>query len=587
MIDFKMIFFENRSISALACILASASLLGLAAPALAQTASQVTRQSYAPPVIRPVSGGLALPVTAGLTAPAGADKLRVTPSGLEVEGGLPGLAPETTEIEARLKDKRVTGADLFAAARDLEAAYARAGYLLVRVSLPPQTIKDKRPLRLVITRGYVESIDTSALPQGARGRVEAILAPLVGRPEITRTELERRLLLAGDTPGVLLRSTLKAGDKPGATVIVVDGGYDPVTASLSLDNSLSKELGRYSLGLGTDFNNLLGLGEVGYLRLAGYPSFNADNIFADDPRNRQIVAGFTLPLGTDGWWLNLEGVDSRTHPTSDFDYSMADHYQRLSTKLGYGWVRSRDFNTSSTIDFDIADETQQMDVGGARSDWTEDRLRVLRLSQTADMYTTWGALLSGSATASFGLDAFGARHGTAELPLSRDGVEPDFAKLELSGRYSQGLLQDRVQFSFAGKAQSSLGNVLASSEQFSLGGFDWLSAYDSGALEGDGGAAVRAEVAFPIVLPSLGQHATLGSAVAPYVFGAAGIAKLQQATAVERSVTRAAAFGAGLRFGLSQKGDQNSTTLALEYAHGAADGLDSADRINLRFFASF
>jgi hemolysin activation/secretion protein len=109
------------------------------------------------------------------------------------------------------------------------------------------------------------------------------------------------------------------------------------------------------------------------------------------------------------------------------------------------------------------------------------------------------------------LDAFGARHGTAVLPLSRDGAEPDFVKLEASGRYCQGFMQDSVQFSLAAKAQTLFGNALVASEQFGCGGFDWLSAYGGGAIQADTGAAVRAELIFPIILPALEQYPIFGA----------------------------------------------------------------------------
>ncbi len=297
----------------------------------AQTASQLTEPSYAPPTIRAVRGGLTVPATAGLDAPKGAETLLVTPAGLSVEGGLAPLAAETAAINARLAGKQVSGADLFSAARDLEEAYARAGYLLVRVSLPPQTIMDGQPLKLVVTDGYVEKVDTSSLPPSIRGRLASVLAPLVRQKGLTRRELERRLLLASDLPGVILRSTLTPGGDPGATILVVEGRHDPITGSMSVDNGLSPELGRYPLGVGAEFNSLLGLGEVGYVRLIGYPGLDGA-LLTDDPRNRQIVGGVTLPLGTDGLWFGLEGVDSRTHPHSDLPYTILDHFQRFSTR---------------------------------------------------------------------------------------------------------------------------------------------------------------------------------------------------------------------------------------------------------------
>lgn len=560
----------------------------IAAPAAyAQTASQVVAPSYAPPVVRPVDGGLSLDGSTGLEAPKGAERLTVTLSGLSVEGGRPELDAETAAIEASLKGRRVTGADLFAAARKLEQAYAKAGFILVRVSLPPQTVKDGMPLHLVVTDGQVEAIDASALPETVRGRIQALLAPLQGKTGLTKVELERRLLLAGDIPGVMLRSTLKAGSRPGSTIIVVDGRHDAVTGSMSVDNGLSDDLGRYSLGLGVDVNSVLGLGEVGYLRLNGYPGFT-DTIFDEDPRNRQFVAGFTLPLGTNGLWLGVEGVDSRTNPLSDLPYTIEDHYQRLSTKLGYSWIRARDLNTSSVLAFDITQEKQALNLGGLIVPFTEDQLRVLRLTQTADAILANGAQLSGSMTFSFGLDALGARSATVGLPLSRDGAAPDFQKLEVSASYGQSFLAERMHVSVSAKAQTSFGDALVSSEQFGLGGSDWLSAFNGGQIQGDAGAAARAEISFPVTLPqTLGLGEAFGGAAAPYVFGAIGIASLEQPTAVEAGITRASSFGAGIRLGLSEKASPRSASLTFEYAHGNTTDMDSEDRFSMRLTGSF
>ncbi|MGE6741128.1 ShlB/FhaC/HecB family hemolysin secretion/activation protein [Allorhizobium pseudoryzae] len=557
--------------------------LMLANPALSQTASQVTQPSYAPPVIHSVAGGLSVPAVNGLDIPVGAEKLKVTLSGLVVQNGLPELAATTARIEHTLKGKAVTGAELFKAARALEEAYAREGFILVRISLPPQTIKNGNPLKLVVTSGYVEAIDTSALPDEVRHHIDAILAPLVGQHNLTKADLERRLLLAGDTPGVMLRSTLKPGAKPGATVVVVEGRYDAVTTTLTADNSLAEDLGRYTLGLGADFNSVFGLGDVVYLRLNGYPGSN-DNLFDAAPRNRQIIAGITLPLGTDGAWMNFEGVDSRTHPTSEAAYRTQDHYQRLSAKLGYSLIRGRDRNSSSILGLDLSDEKQSLTMTGATSPFTEDRLRVIRWTQTGDIMLQSGAQLSGSVTASFGLDALGARTATADLPLSRSGAEPDFRKLEIQARYNQSFFQQSVHISLAGKAQTSFGDALTSSEQMGLGGFDWVSAYESGQIQGDAGAALRTEITFPITLPFA---SALGGAVAPYLFGAAGLAKLETPTAVEDGVTRAGAFGAGLRFALSQKASPAATTVTLEYAHGASSDSGATDRFNFRLIARF
>ena len=122
-------------------LLAGVSLAMLAAmPAQAQTASQITPPSFRPDLERP--GGFSLNGGGGLGTPAGAEKLFVRLAGVRVEGGLADLRGATSALEAKLSGRSVSGAEIFAAARDLEAAYAAAGYVLARVILPPQKLVD-------------------------------------------------------------------------------------------------------------------------------------------------------------------------------------------------------------------------------------------------------------------------------------------------------------------------------------------------------------------------------------------------------------------------------------------------------------
>lgn len=565
--------------------LSIAAILHAGAATAAPTAGQLVQPSYAP-VQQHVGGGIMLPATAGLTAPAGAEKLFVTPAGLQVEGGFPTLANATARIETRIKGRRVSAAYLFAAAQELETAYINAGYLLARVSLPPQQIKDGAPLRVVITDGYVERIDASALPESARHRVESLLQPLVGEKQVTRKTLERRLLLAGDTPGVMLKSTLKPGEKPGSTVLIVDGRYDAVTGLATFDNGLSDELGKYSLGVGGQLNNLTGFGEQIYARLNGYP--RGDNPFTDThPRNRQWALGAVVPLRNDGAWMNVEGVDSRTLPKSDNGLTSRDHFQRLSTRLGYHWVRARDFNTSTLLSFDVQNETQHLQFNHNELPFTDDRLRIVRLAQSMDYTTDFDARFASSLTASFGIDGLGARHGSADLPMSRNGADPDFQKLELTMNYSQPLVDGKVQLSLSGLAQTSIDQVLPSSEQASLGGSSWLSAFDSGTVSGDSALAARAEVGLPQPLGEFSWAPGVGSAVMPYLFGSLGSVSQAQPTALEKKEVHGSAYGAGLRLSASQVASPNSAMLTVEYARGNQSGASQDDRVNLNLVTFF
>ncbi|MEI6399877.1 MAG: POTRA domain-containing protein [Pseudomonadota bacterium] len=182
-------------------VLTLLAIAGLPFAAFGQTASQITPPTFQPQTIS--KGGFIIPDVAGLATPAGAENLHVRLSGLGVAGGLPELAAVSANLEARLIGRDITGAELFAAARELEAAYVVAGFVLVRVVLPPQKLVNGSRLKLSVIDGFIERIETKDLPERVRGRIASLLEPLVGRRGLKLSEIERRVLFASDTPGVV------------------------------------------------------------------------------------------------------------------------------------------------------------------------------------------------------------------------------------------------------------------------------------------------------------------------------------------------------------------------------------------------
>jgi hemolysin activation/secretion protein len=546
--------------------------------AQAQTASQITPPSFRPNLERP--GGFALQGGGGLATPSGAEKLSVKISGVQIKGALPELAAATAELERRLVGRAVSGAEIFAAARDLEAAYAKAGYVLVRVVLPPQHLANGARLKLTVVDGFIERIELKDVPERVRQRIATLVQPLVGRRGVTLVELERRVLLAGDTPGTLLRSTLAPGKAEGATVLVIEAKYQPVSAILTFDNALSSALGRTTIGTGVDFNSIAGLGELIYLRANGHPEVDGGNGFFDRyPTNRGLAAGVIVPLWVDGLTFNAEGTDARTTPRAVQGIQTTDTFQRLSLRLRYAWLRGRAANFNSEVSFDAQDEVQSLFVGGDPVALSQDKLRIIRFTNDGDVLTPWGGAISGRITGSFGLDALGARSAvgaSALLPLSRQGADASFQKLDASFGYSQRLFDHLAVYATA-RAQTSFGQALLRSEQIGIANTSNLSGFDAGSIVGDQGYVVRAEVSSPWTVPL--PTTAVGIVAAPYVFGAYGEVMLQQPTALEAARIAATSYGAGLRFGGAVPGTLSNGSLALEYARTSRDdGVADADR---------
>lgn len=555
-------------------VAASGLALAAADAAMAQSASQVVPPSFRPSLERP--GGFALPGAPGLATPPGAEKLSVRLSGVRVEGAFAEMAEATAALEARLTGKTITGADVFATARDLEAAYASAGYVLARVILPPQKLVNGSRLRLVVIDGYIERIELKDVPESQRRRIAALLAPLQGQRHLTQRQFERALLLAGDTPGVIMRSALAAGKAPGAAVLTIDAKYQSVSETASFDNSYSAALGRTVLGVGLDINSLAGLGELGYLRANGHPDTNT--LFTQDPQNRTLAAGFVLPLWLDGLTFNPEVTGARTTPSAN-GVTTADQFDRLSLRLRYAFVRSRMFDYSQELAFDVLNENDNSLIGGAAAPLWQDRLRVFRFTQEGDVYTSWGAVITGRVKASFGIDGLGARSAadaTPALPLSRQGANDQFQKLDGSLTYNQ-TLADHLAISGTARAQTSFNHPLLESELFGIADPTAVSAFDTATILGDQGYVMRGEVSSPWTVPL--QNAPFGMIAAPYLFGAFGEVQQVNPTALEPALTHASAVGLGLRLGGAAPGRVSNGTLSIEYGRGRSENFSDAQRV--------
>jgi hemolysin activation/secretion protein len=557
-----------------------------APPAAAQSASQITPHSLAPPIQGNAQGGIAVTETDDLRTPPGADQLFVTLAGVSISAD----SPELTSIGATVRDtlvgQRVSGAQIFAAARKLEAAYAKAGYVLVRVVLPPQQLRDGTQLRLRVVDGFIERIDTAGVSERVRGRISRIVGPLISKRGLKLAEIERRILLASDTPGVILRSTLGPGSETGAAVLIIDGKYQPIDGSLNGDNSLSQSLGGYQLGVGIDANSVLDAGELAYLRADGDPTWEGDgSFFSSKARNRMLAAGIIVPLGIDGTTFNVEVTQARTTPTRSDDTQSTDLFERLSLRLRYPWIRARDFDLASQFVFDAQSENEDL-LLPAPLPLFDDRLRIVRLAQEWDGINAIGGALSGGFTMSFGFDGLGARSAGAAtplLPLSRQGAGANFAKIDGSLRYSQSFTPHlNAQISIRG--QDAFGRSLERSEEIGIADPDSLSAFDAGSLQGDSGFVVRAEVASPWLVANSGRSALLAS---PYAFEAQGEVYEANPTVLEAPQIHAGAYGAGLRLGEAQAGSRSNGSLNVEVARQTGGYLRDVTRVRIAAVIKF
>lgn len=544
----------------LSYLVAATIIVAGASPVFAQTASQVTPASAPQP--QGTVQGFSFPGTPGLGAPEGAEALNVFLKGVEITGGRPELAAKAYEVRAALSNRRVTLAEIFTRARDLEAAYQQAGYVLVRVVVPAQTLKDGGVLKLTVVEGFIERVDTGNVPERVQRRLSRVLEPLVGRSDVTLKQIERLILLAGDTPGVTLETALATGTQPGGTILVVKANLDVVVPFIGVDNTLPSSLGTWVVHTGVDYNSLLKSGETIYFRASAHPEANGPagmfGTFDDDPRYRSLTSAFTIPVGRKGLTFNLEGIVTQTTPAAVGFVQTSSLFEKLSANWVYPFVRSRKLTVNGTFTFDGQNEYQNLIASVGRFGLFEDRLRIARMG--ANFSWSPKGTLTGSSILSVGVNALNARTAASAtpVPLSRQGADATFAKLEARLGYSQ-TLSAHFAFSLTGRAQTSFGKPLLQSEQFSIANITELSTFDSGAISGDSGWVLRFEPSFPFAI----DREKVDLTVAPYLFGAVGTVYLHNPTILEAPKTEAASAGVGLRVG-GMVG-KVEPSLALEY----------------------
>lgn len=494
-----------------------------------------------PPVQTPTPDSVIIPEAPPAAAPPGADRAQVTVGGIAIDGGYLQLDADTQAAIAGVTGRRVSVAQLYEIAARVERYYAAQGYFLTRVVIPPQQVRDGQTLRFRVVEGFIESIDVEQLPPAIRGRVSALMAGLVGERRLPLGLLERKLLLAGDTPGAALRSTITPGMQAGGVRLVVQGEHRPVTAEIGFDNWYSKPFGRTAVTVSASVNSVFGLGEQIYLNLAGPPG---EGWLGGDSARRLGALGVLVPLGDNGLTLNVEGTLSSTQPRlPPGALETESSYARLSFRLIYPLIRSRTENLTPRLSFDIINEKQRAPAFGATL--YEDRIRPLRLGATWTRSFDTGTTLSLGGDISQGLPIFGSRgrnDASVDKPISRALGDDDFTKAEINARVVQ-----RLPASFALDAsffgQYSFTGPLLNAEQFTLGGPRRLSAYDWATFAGDHGWLARLELQYGDAF----DLTPVRGLVVPYIFAARGQVYVDKPTAVERSKTGGTSLGLGVR----------------------------------------
>jgi len=504
-------------------------------------------ETVRPTLPAPAAPDLAVPAQRDETVPADTKGTRIPVSAFDIEGN---HAIDAAPLHALLVDlvgRELDFAALNEAAGRITTYYREHGYVLARAYLPHQDIVGG-VVRIAVIEGRYGQVELRNRSRVLDGVLRQPLGAIQAGDIVRGADLERTLTLLDELPGVAAKGTLRAGEQPGTTDLLIDAERGPLaTGSFELDNFGDPLTGRYRATGGIAVNSPLRLGDQ--LTLRGLTS---------NTNQRYYRAGYQVPVGPASTRIGVG--------YSDMNYRLGQSFRPLGFH-GSANVQSA-FVTQPLLRSRRASLTAQLLYENKN---LHDNYGVFETVNDKNI-GLWSFTVNGNSND----DAFGGGRTvfSATLGVGRTrgndalGMNEhartfgSFTKLNLNALRLQSL-GARFQFYAQFSAQLASRNLDAS-EKFSLGGPYGVRAYALGAGSGDQGWQATAELRY-LIAP--------GWQVSTFVdTGRMQINK--QSSSNELNTLQLSGLGAGLTwFGTNR---QVSVTAALPL--GSADNVPTVTR---------
>lgn len=268
--------------------------------------------------------------------PRAIDELVFEVKGVRVAGNTLFSPDEVDAIFRPAIGPAVTLDALRKAAEALETRFRERGYFLTRVYVPPQQVKDG-VFEIQVIEGYLSAVYIDGASSDAlRQRIEAIANPLLNRRPIDLAAIERALLLINDLPGVIGTSLLRQGADLGASEIVVTVAQLPDSHLVTFNNTGSRTVGPFTVGVNSTFYNPFG--RTGSFNMGVTGGGDFDNI----DELQAVNARYSVPVGNQGAIFSFGGLASNAIPGGTIrDLGIRALSQSISPRLRLPLLRTR------------------------------------------------------------------------------------------------------------------------------------------------------------------------------------------------------------------------------------------------------
>lgn len=406
----------------------------------------------------------------------------------EIVGSTVFAAAEFAPLTTPYVDRPITFSDILELRDEITQLYRDNGYITSGAIVPPQALNDG-VVRIQVVEGGIEDIviagTTRLNPDYVIRRLTlATEAPLQIDPLLEQLELLRLDPLIES-----IAADLQAGTRPGTNLLVVDVvEADSFDISYRFDNHRSPSVGSLRHQFRLRERNLTGKGDafsLGYTRTRGSEGVDVAYTRPINPRNGTIS-------------ITFENADSRVieDPFDVFDISSSANVLELTLRqpivqtptqeLALGLVASR----QSSQTFLGLDDIGGFPLTAGADDDGQTRVTALRFFQEWIRQDTQQVIAVRSQF-NIGLGALGATVNAGD-----DVPDSQFFSWLGQGQWVR-LLRPNTPLIVRGSLQLTP-DTLLTLERYGLGGQASVRGYRQDELLTDNGAALSAEVRFPL-----------------------------------------------------------------------------------------
>ncbi len=385
------------------------------------------------------------------------------------------------KLEKRYRKRTISLFTLYKLADKITAKYRNEGYILSRAFVPAQNIRNGIA-KIKIVEGYISKINLEGDFNNKRKIFDVYSKKILNSRPLKAQVMERYLLLLGDLPGITVKTVITPSpNQPGASELKVILSKKNWDANLGMDNRGNRFNGPFQASAGANvYSPIRETGQFGFqsiftTQLDELQFFNFTYQDAISYEGTRFVASVTSSFSQPG--SNLEILDIEGDSLN------------ISGTLFHPVIRSREMNLNLSFGFSAQDS--ETDILGNIS--ADDSLRILTLGTSFDFVDRFRGINLATLDISQGLDILSANE-TGSANLSRADGESDFSKISGSLTRLQNV-KGGLSFLGAMSWQYSLDNLL-SSQEFGVGGAQFVRAYDSSEITGEHGVALKLELQY-------------------------------------------------------------------------------------------